>query len=259
LVHASLKVHQFAQQENDEKNIMKVLVADDSGIMRKIIIRSLNSVGVTDIVEAANGQEAIDKFKETPVDLILTDWNMPEKSGLDVVTEIRATGSQVPIIMVTARGDEADRVLGLELGADDYIAKPFSRPELLARIRAVLRRSQMSGDMRAGGARGDRILFAGWMLDTRRRELIAPDGSAIDISGGEYDVLLAFCEHPQRVLSRNQLLDLARGRMSDSEDRAVDVMVSRLRRKLEPSEDSPSIVKTVRGVGYLFQPTVTRS
>jgi len=234
-----------------------ILVVEDDAGMRVLIVKVLRQNGYR-ATGVCDGREMWETLNHAAVDLILLDVMLPGTSGLDLTRALRAQ-TQVPIIMVTARGDEADRVLGLELGADDYIAKPFSRPELLARIRAVLRRSQMSGDTRVGGARGDRILFAGWVLDTRRRELIAPDGSAIDISGGEYDVLLAFCEHPQRVLSRNQLLDLARGRMSDSEDRAVDVMVSRLRRKLEPSEDSPSIVKTVRGMGYLFQPTVTRS
>ncbi len=234
-----------------------ILVVEDDAEMRVLMVRVLRQNGYR-VTGVRDGREMWETLNHAAVDLILLDVMLPGTSGLDLTRALRGK-TQVPIIMVTARGDEADRVLGLELGADDYIAKPFSRPELLARIRAVLRRSQISGDTRAGGALGDHILFAGWRLDTRRRELIAPDGSAIDISGGEYDILLAFCEHPQRVLSRNQLLDLARGRMSDSEDRAVDVMVSRLRRKLEPSEDSPSIVKTVRGVGYLFQPTVTRS
>ena len=234
-----------------------ILVVEDDAGMRVLIVKVLRQNGYR-VTGVRDGREMWETLDHAAVDLILLDVMLPGTSGLDLTRTLRVK-TQVPIIMVTARGDEADRVLGLELGADDYIAKPFSRPELLARIRAVLRRSQMSGDSRVGGAHGDRILFAGWMLETRRRELFAPDGSAIDISGGEYDILLAFCEHPQRVLSRNQLLDLARGRTSDSEDRAVDVMISRLRRKLEPTEDSPSIVKTVRGVGYLFQPTVTRS
>jgi two-component system OmpR family response regulator len=190
------------------------------------------------------------------VDLILLDVMLPGQSGLDLTRALRAK-TQIPIIMVTARGDETDRVLGLELGADDYIPKPFSRPELLARIRAVLRRAQGS-DQRASGLVADRLLFAGWALDTRRRELMAPDGVAVDLSGGEYDLLLAFCEHPQRILSRDQLLDLARNRVSDALDRTVDVMVSRLRRKMEPTEESPTIIKTIRGAGYMFVPAVAR-
>jgi two-component system OmpR family response regulator len=176
---------------------------------------------------------------------------------LDLTRALRAK-TRVPIIMVTARGDETDRIVGLELGADDYIPKPFSRLELLARIRAVLRRAQPVEEARLAGAAGDRILFAGWSLDTRRRELTAPDMSIVDLSSGEYDMLLAFCEHPQRVLTRDQLLDLARNRVSDSIDRSVDVMVSRLRRKVEPTDDSPAIIKTIRGAGYMFIPAVTR-
>ena len=129
--------------------------------------------------------------------------------------------------------------------------------EAPARIRAVLRRAQ-GGAARMGLVTGDRMVFSDWVLDTRRRELAAPDGSAVDLSSGEYDLLLAFCEHPQRVLSRDQLLDLARNRISDSIDRSVDVMVSRLRRKLEPLPDSPSIIKTIRGAGYMFVPAVAR-
>jgi two-component system OmpR family response regulator len=161
--------------------------------------------------------------------------------------------------MVTARGEESDRVLGLELGADDYIPKPFGRAELLARVRALLRRSSGSAGEPVAGAAGDHLTFGGWSLDTRRRELVSPDGVAVDLSGGEYDLLLAFCEHPQRVLSRDQLLDLARNRHAfNGTDRSVDVMVSRLRRKLEPTDESPTVIKTVRGAGYMLVPAVKR-
>lgn len=183
---------------------------------------------------------------------------LPGASGLDLCRALRAK-SGVPIIMVTARGEETDRVLGLELGADDYIPKPFGRAELLARVRALLRRSRGEAGEPMAGQAGERILFADWSLDTRRRELNAPDGTAVDLSGGEYDLLLAFCEHPQRVLSRDQLLDLARNRMAfNGTERSVDVMVSRLRRKLEPTDDSPSIIRTVRGAGYMLVPPVKR-
>ncbi len=224
--------------------------------MRALIGRFLREHGFR-VTGVRDGREMWETLSHAPVDLILLDLMLPGVSGIDLTRMLRAK-TEVPIIIVTARGDEVDRVLGLELGADDYLPKPFSRPELLARIRAVLRRARMGGVARAGGSRGDRIRFAGWMLDTRRRELTAPDGSIVDLSGGEYDMLLAFCENPQRVLSRDQLLDLARGRTSESIDRAVDVMVSRLRRKLELEEESPPIIKTVRGSGYLLVPAVTR-
>ena len=233
-----------------------ILVVEDDGEMRTLIAKFLRQNGYR-VTGARDGREMWETLGNAPVDLILLDVMLPGQSGLDLTRALRAR-TRVPIIMVTARGDETDRIVGLELGADDYIPKPFSRPELLARIRAVLRRVQPVDESRMAGAVGDRILFAGWALDTRRRELTAPDGTAVDLSGGEYDMLLAFCEHPQRVLTRDQLLDLARNRVSDSIDRSVDVMVSRLRRKVEPTDDSPAIIKTIRGAGYMFVPAVTR-
>jgi DNA-binding response OmpR family regulator len=161
--------------------------------------------------------------------------------------------------MLTARGEEMDRVLGLELGADDYVAKPFAPRELVARVRALLRRAALTPE---GGPdpRSRRIGFAGWVLDTARRELVSPDGAAVDLSGAEYDLLLAFLEHPGRVLSREQLLEAGRRRVgSDPFDRSVDVQISRLRRKIEPEEASPPLIKTVRGAGYVFVAEVART
>ncbi len=232
-----------------------ILVVEDDGEMRALIAKFLRQNGYR-VTGVRDGREMWETLANASIDLILLDIMLPGQSGLDLTRALRAR-MQVPIIMVTARGDETDRVVGLELGADDYIPKPFSRPEMLARIRAVLRRARTTG-LTPGDQIGGRIQFAGWTLDTRRRELIAPDGSAVDLSGGEYDMLIAFCEHPQRVLSRDQLLELARNRSSDSIDRSVDVMVSRLRRKVEPTPDSPGIIKTVRGAGYMFIPAVTR-
>ena len=233
-----------------------ILVVEDDGEMRTLIAKFLRQNGYR-VTGARDGREMWETLGNAPVDLILLDVMLPGQSGLDLTRALRAK-TRVPIIMVTARGDETDRIVGLELGADDYIPKPFSRPELLARIRAVLRRARPAEEAPVTGLIGDRILFAGWALDTRRRELAAPDGTAVDLSGGEYDMLLAFCEHPQRVLSRDQLLDLARNRVSDSIDRSVDVMVSRLRRKLEPTDQSPAIIKTIRGAGYMLIPAVMR-
>ncbi|HYF07063.1 MAG TPA: winged helix-turn-helix domain-containing protein, partial [Acetobacteraceae bacterium] len=140
---------------------------------------------------------------------------------------------------------------------DDYIAKPFGRREIIARIRAALRRAQAPReDASLPGPRGRTLSFAGWTLDTASRELTSPSGAVVDLSGGEYDLLLAFLEHPQRVLSRDQLLELARNRLADPFDRSVDVQVSRLRRKIEPDHESPSIIKTIRGAGYMFVPRV---
>jgi two-component system, OmpR family, response regulator len=234
-----------------------VLVVEDDGEMRNLITKFLRQNGFR-VTGARDGREMWDVLGAAPVDLILLDVMLPGQSGLDLCRALR-TKSGVPIIMVTARGEETDRVLGLELGADDYIPKPFGRAELLALVRALLRRSSgVAGEPRAG-ATGDHMNFGGWILDTRRRELTSPDGVVVDLSGGEYDLLLAFCEHPQRVLSRDQLLDLARNRHAfNGTDRSVDVMVSRLRRKLEPTDESPAVIKTIRGAGYMLVPAVKR-
>jgi len=233
-----------------------ILLVEDDAEMRNLLTRFLRQNGYR-VTGVGDGRHARETLANAAIDLVLLDVMLPGQSGLDILRELRAR-SRVPVIMLTARGDEADRVLGLELGADDYLPKPFSRPELLARIRAVLRRAVGKAEG-AAETRGDRVQFAGWSIDTRRRELTAPDGSIVDLSSGEYDLLLAFCEHPQRVLTREQLLDLTRGNATASIDRTVDVMVSRLRRKLEPPEDGAPVIKTVRHVGYLFAPNVTRA
>ena len=234
-----------------------ILVVEDDGEMRALIARFLRQNGYR-VTAVRDGREMWETLAGASVDLVLLDIMLPGQSGLDLCRALRAK-SGVPVIMVTARGEETDRVLGLELGADDYIPKPFGRAELLARVRALLRRARGETGAPQAGASGVLLRFGGWTLDTRRRELIAPDGTSIDLSGGEYDLLLAFCEHPQRVLSRDQLLDLARSRSAIGIDRSVDVMVSRLRRKIEPSDDSPAMIKTIRGAGYMFVPAVTRS
>jgi len=233
-----------------------VLVVEDDGEMRQLVAKFLRQNGFR-VTGARDGREMWETITHAPVDLVLLDIMLPGQSGFDICRALRAR-SAVPIIMVTARGEETDRIVGLELGADDYLAKPFNRRELLARIRAVLRR--VSAPPSSGGeAAGTRLEFAGWTLDTRRRELAAPDCSTVELSGGEYDLLLAFLEHPQRVLSRDQLLDLARNRIATGLDRSMDVMVSRLRRKIEPDENSPAMIRTVRGAGYMFIPAVRRS
>lgn len=234
-----------------------ILVVEDDGEMRTLIAKLLRQSGFR-VTGARDGREMWETLGNAQVDLVLLDVMLPGQSGLDLCRALRAK-SGVPIIMVTARGGETDRVLGLELGADDYIPKPFGPAELLARVRALLRRSRGAAGEPVAGSAVERISFGGWTLDTRRRELAAPDGTAVDLSGGEYDLLLAFCEHPQRVLSRDQLLDLARNRMAyNGTERSVDVMVSRLRRKLEPTEDSPAVIKTIRGAGYMLVPAVRR-
>jgi two-component system OmpR family response regulator len=156
--------------------------------------------------------------------------------------------------MLTAMGEDTDRIVGLEMGADDYLAKPFNPRELLARIKAVLRRIHA---LPAAGPKGDVARFDGWTLDLGSRRLTAPDGAEVELSTGEYDLLLAFATHPRRVLSRDQLLDLARGRTAAPFDRSVDIQVMRLRRKIEQDPKEPRLIKTVRGGGYMFAAEVT--
>lgn len=233
-----------------------VLVVDDDAELRKLVAKLLRTNGfrVTAVRSAPELQHAMASM---PIDLIILDLMLPGVSGLDLCRELRKT-STVPIIMLTAKAEEADRIVGLEIGADDYVTKPFSPRELLARLNAVLRRMAVdSGARRPAMARGYR--FEGWVLDTLKRELTNPEGIVVDLSTGEYDLLLAFVEQPQKVLSREQLLDAARNRVATGFDRSIDVQISRLRRKIAPGEDDHAMIKTVRGVGYMFVPTVAWS
>lgn len=236
-----------------------LLIVEDDGEMRNLVARLLREAGFR-VSAARDGPEmweVMDSAGGAP-DLVLLDIMLPGASGLDLLRRLRERG-RVPVMMLTARGEEMDRVLGLELGADDYVAKPFAPRELVARVRALLRRAAPAAEAGAE-ARSRRLSFAGWVLDTARRELLSPEGVSVDLSGAEYDMLLAFLEHPQRVLSREQLLEVAKRRVGvDSFDRTVDVQVSRLRRKIEPDERSPQLIKTVRGAGYVLVADVTRA
>jgi two-component system OmpR family response regulator len=193
-------------------------------------------------------------------DLIILDMMLPGEDGLALCRQLRMY-DRTPIIFLTALSGEADRVAGLETGADDYLAKPFSTRELLARVRAVLRRvapAAVDAPIAATQAtHGRRLKFSGWTLDAGRRQLAAPDGVLVDLSGGEYELLLAFLRSPQIVLNRDQLLDASRGRLAGPFDRAIDVQVGRLRRKIEADPKNPALIKTVRGGGYVLASTVT--
>ena len=231
-----------------------LLVVDDDREIRDLVSRLLQKHGYR--VETARDSVAMDAvLAVSRIDLVILDIMLPGRSGLDICREIRAR-SPVPILMLTAMGDETDRIVGLEMGADDYLAKPFNPRELLARIRAIMRRVNAAADARPGAAAAKRLRFAGWQLDLGRRRLEAPDGMVVDLTTGEYELLMAFAERPQRVLTRNQLLDLARGRDATPFDRSIDVQVSRIRRKIESDPRSPSMIITVRGDGYMFTPEV---
>lgn len=231
-----------------------ILVVDDHREIRELVSRALVREGFR-ISVAGDGTEMRKVMADARIDLVILDLMLPGEDGLSLCRTLRAESS-IPIIMLTAKGDEIDRVVGLELGADDYIPKPFGSRELVARIRAVLRRTRNDGapdrPPRAGRFRFDR-----WRLDTGARELLREDGVTVPLSTGEFDLLMALIERPQRVLSRDQLLDLTRGRAATPFDRSIDTQVSRLRKKLEVDSNEPKIIKTVWGGGYMFAPAVT--
>jgi two-component system, OmpR family, response regulator len=231
-----------------------VLIVDDDGQIRQLAAKFLRANGIR-VSQARDGVEMREMLRSASIDLIVLDIMLPGRNGLELCRDLR-TISAVPVIMLTAKGDETDRIVGLEVGADDYIAKPFNPRELLARIKAVLRRTNAPTASKNGRAQRC-FRFDGWFVDLSRRELTNQDGVLVDLSGGEFDLLLAFLEAPNRILSRDHLLDAARNRVSGSFDRSIDVLVSRLRRKLEQGlADVPVTIKTVRGAGYLFLPKV---
>lgn len=226
-----------------------ILVVEDDTETRTLIDRFLRENGFR-VIPARHGSDMWDAIENATVDLVLLDIMLPGTSGLDLCRALRLR-SKVPVIMLSARGSETDRVLGLELGADDFIVKPFSRPELLARIRAVLRRTAETLDpVRVEGSQ--KICIDGRIIDPTRREMIAADGAVIDLSAAEYDLLLAFINHPMRILTRDQLLELSRHRSGSVFDRSVDVLVGRLRRKIEREDSDRPLIKTLRGAGYMF-------
>lgn len=189
------------------------------------------------------------------IDLVVLDLMLPGEDGLSLCRDLRIT-SQVPVIMLTMMGEETDRIIGLEMGADDYLPKPFNPRELLARLKSVLRRAQRVSATPMSGGR--KILsFSGWKLDPGLRRLESPQGLVVDLSAGEFDLLVAFAEHPQRVLSRDQLLDLTHGGIEAPFDRSIDMQVGRLRRKIETKPKAPELIKTVRSSGYVFTAVVT--
>ncbi len=236
-----------------------ILIVDDDREIRDLLGRVLVKHGLR-VSTADGGREMKKALADWNIDLIVLDLMMPGEDGLTLCRDLRSQ-SDIPVIMLTAMGEETDRIIGLEMGADDYLAKPFNPRELLARIKAVLRRS---ADRPSGGG-GDEnpfhavYAFSDWRLDAARRELFSPSGALVPLSGGEFELLQAFVTHPGRVLSRDQLLDLARGREAQPFDRSIDVQVSRLRRKLEDDPKAPSLIKTVRSGGYMFASEVTRN
>ncbi len=231
----------------------EILVVDDDPRVRDLLARYLDGEGFS-VCTVEHGDAMRSHMASASVDLVMLDLNLPGEDGLSLARELRAT-SKVPIIMITGKGDPIDRVVGLEIGADDYIPKPFELREVLARIRAVLRRSAPQSHeppaMTESGSSAC-ISFADWRFDPTRRELRDPEGAVVALSTGEFDLLAVFLRHPSTVLSRDQLLDLLRGQDWTPFDRSIDTQVGRLRKKIECDPSNPEFIKTVRGVGYVF-------
>ncbi len=230
-----------------------ILIVDDDAEIRDLLSRFLSKHEFR-VTTAKDGKEMRQALADWSFDLLVLDLMMPGEDGLTLCRHVRSESS-IPIIMLTAMGGDVDRIIGLEVGADDYMAKPFNPRELAARIKAVLRRSSSSVAAEADEARPEKMMFAGFVLDPVTRNLQQGDLS-IALTAGEYDLLIAFVDHPRRVLNRDQLLDMARGRAAIPFDRSIDVQVGRLRRKIEPDPKNPILIKTVRGGGYMFTPEV---
>jgi two-component system, OmpR family, response regulator len=229
-----------------------VLLVEDDPEIRKLVSQFLQSNGIR-IATSADGREMDQTLKDNRIDLLVLDIMLPGEDGLSICRRLRAL-SNLPVIMLTAKGEDIDRIIGLEIGADDYLTKPFNPRELLARIRAVLRRGASDS---VSESRGVSILtFDGWRLDPNIRQLHDPDGARVALTGAEFDLLFVFCERPRRVLSRDQLIDLTQGRSAAPFERSIDVLVSRLRQKMEKEPKDPRLIQTIRSGGYMFSPAV---
>ena len=229
-----------------------VLVVDDEPSIGELIRNYLARHGFR-VSVAADGAGMRRVMDESRPDLVLIDLALPGEDGLTLTRHIRAQ-SKVGVIIVTGSGESVDRIVGLELGADDFISKPFDLRELLARIRSVLRRTSSGGESAAD--RRQAVRFAGWRLDAQSRRLFAADGAEVVITTAEFDLLTLFTLHPNRVLSRDRLLQATRNRDAGPYDRAIDMQIARLRRKIEPDPDKPQLIKAVRGAGYIFTAAV---
>jgi two-component system OmpR family response regulator len=235
-----------------------LLVIDDDHEIRDLLTRFMEKNGFR-ITAVRDAREARRAWTRGAFQLVVLDLMLPGESGLDLARWLRDQ-EDVPIVMLSAMGEDTDRIIGLELGADDYIAKPFNPRELMARIRAVMRRATDTQENTSSGERIARPLrFAGWTLEPARRRLLNPEGVEVPLTGGEYDLLFALLERANRVLTRDMLLDLLRGRQAGPFDRAIDVAVSRLRRKLDDQGGGAQLIKTVRGGGYVLAATVERA
>lgn len=235
------------------ESVSRIAVVEDDPEISRMVVSYMNEHGF-EVTAARSGRDLDRVLSGGKIDCVILDVGLPGEDGLSICRRLRGKSS-IPIIMVTGRDSETDRIVGLELGADDYLPKPFNPRELLARVRAVMRRS--NGAAPAAGPAPQVLAFEGWRLDMARRQLFAPDGSPRQLTSGEFNILSIFCQHPRRVLSRDDLLDMLHGRAAAVFDRSIDVQISRLRRKIEANLKDPSFIKTVRYGGYFFTPQVT--
>ena len=241
---------------NGMENLSTILVVDDDRDIRQLLAEYLDANGFRTLT-ATNGADMRRVLDESRIELIVLDLTLPGEDGLTLCRNLRvhATHATIPVIMLTARGEPLDRILGLEMGADDYLAKPFEPRELFARIRSVLRRTHaLPPNMAASEAQF--MQFGGWTLDLIARHLLNDRGVVVALSGAEFRMLKVFLEHPNRVLTRDQLLELTQGREADPFDRSIDIQISRLRQKLGDDARTPRIVKTVRNEGYVLATAV---
>ena len=235
-----------------------ILIVDDDQEIRRLLVDYLARNGLT-AIPARDGREMWHALERHAVDLIVLDLMLPDTDGLTLCRDLRARTptATIPVMMLTARGEDADRIVGIEMGADDYLVKPFNPRELLARIKSILRRTRaLPPNLAPEAARY--LVFAGWTLDTAERLLTAPDDVATPLSGGEYRLLRILLDHPNRVLTRDQLTEMIHGREAEPFDRAIDVQVSRLRQRLRDDSREPALLKTVRGEGYVLAAAVAR-
>lgn len=232
-----------------------IVIVDDDSEIRSLLEDYLTRNGYA-ASSAAGGRELSRLLERHRADLIVLDIMMPGEDGFEICRRLRAE-SNTPIIMLTARGEDTDKIVGLELGADDYLAKPFNPRELLARIKGVLRRARSLPQEANGVPERGRFEFSGWTLNTLSRNLVSPDRVTVPLSGAEYQLLEVFLRHPNRVLSRDHLLNLSRGREAVAFDRSIDMQVSRLRKRLR--DDDAKLIQTVRGQGYLLASEVSRT
>jgi DNA-binding response OmpR family regulator len=235
-----------------------ILIVDDDSRIRQMLTRYFEQEGYQ-VSVAADGAAMWVQLSAKPVDIILLDVVMPGDDGVTLAREIRAR-SNIGVIMLTGRGEVLDRVVGLEVGADDYIAKPFHLREVLARVKSVLRRRKLVSEILSTfqDPANESVRFDGWLFDTARRQLVSPKGEDVLLTTGEFDLLAALLKHPGRVLGREALMDLTRGRSWEVFDRTIDAQIARLRKKIETDPKNPELVKSVRGVGYVFTGKVVR-